>query len=96
MVSPVSASASLYANAPVATGTKVSTGANSQAPPGVQDKVDLSSKAKAQLNNLSSALQEASETPAQTANEARHGDLQAKKLLAREEQAQQNSIAARK
>ena len=44
------------------------------------DTVQISSAAKA-------ALQEAMETPAQTAKEAHSGDIQAKKLLAKEEAA---------
>jgi len=37
-----------------------------------------------ELSSAAQALQEASETPAQTAKEARAGDAQAKRLLARE------------
>jgi hypothetical protein len=44
------------------------------------DSVQLSQAAQAML----AALQEASETPAQTAQEASLGDLQAKRLLAKE------------
>jgi len=47
---------------------------------GVQDSVQLSSASQARL----AALQEATETPAQTAQEARGGDLQALKLVAKE------------
>jgi len=46
------------------------------------DKVELSSTAQA-------ALREAGETPAQTAKEASAGDMQAKRLVARQEEAKQ-------
>lgn len=49
-----------------------------------QDTVHLSSAAQAQLSSMKAAVQEASETPAQTAREAQSGDLQAQRLLARE------------
>jgi hypothetical protein len=48
------------------------------------DKVQLSSSAQA-------ALREAVETPAQTAKEASTGDLQARKLLAKQEAAREAS-----
>ncbi len=48
------------------------------APP--TDTVQLSQAAQAML----AAMQEATETPAQTANEADRGDLQARRLLAKE------------
>ena len=51
-----------------------------QSTPG--DTVQISDTAKA-------ALQEATETPFQTAKEARSGDLQAKRLLAREAAAEE-------
>lgn len=95
MITPVSGGGNVHANTPVSTGTPKTHATNSQPSAGVQDKVELSSKAQTQLNSMSSALQEASETPAQTANEARHGDLQAKKLLAKEAEAHQNSISGR-
>jgi len=44
------------------------------------DSVQLSNAAQAML----AAVQEAKETPAQTAKEAGHGDLQAQRLLAKE------------
>ena len=44
------------------------------------DSVQLSKTAQAML----AALQEARETPVQTAKEASHGDLQARRLLANE------------
>ena len=52
-----------------------------------RDTVHLSSSAQAQLSAAQAAVQEATETPAQTAKEARGGDLQARHLLAREAQA---------
>jgi hypothetical protein len=50
------------------------------------DTVHLSSTAQAQLSAIQAALQEATETPAQTAKEAFGGDRQAQRLLAREAQ----------
>jgi len=41
-----------------------------------------------QISSASQAMQEATETPAQTAKEAQSGDIQAKKLLAKEAAAQ--------
>ena len=52
-----------------------------------RDTVHLSSSAQAQLSAVQAAVQEATERPAQTAKEARSGDLQAQHLLAREAQA---------
>ena len=52
--------------------------------PEVQDTVHLSSTAQAQVSAIKAAVQEASETPAQTGKEARAGDRQAQRLLARE------------
>lgn len=49
-------------------------------------KVDLSGAGKA-MSGAQAAAQEATETSAQTAKEAMGGDLQAKKLLAKEEAA---------
>lgn len=49
-----------------------------------QDTVHLSSTAQAQLSTIKAAAQEAAETPAVTAKEAQSGDLQAKRLLAKE------------
>lgn len=96
MITPVSGGGNVYANTPAPTETPKTHATNSQPTAGVQDKVELSSKAQTQLNSLSSALQEASETPAQTANEASHGDLQAKKILAKEAAAHQKGIPAKK
>lgn len=56
----------------------------SQSAAHTHDTVHLSSTAQAQLSQMKAAVQEASETPAQTAKEARSGDLQAQRLLARE------------
>ena len=54
----------------------------SQPQPVPVDKVELSSAAQA-------ALRESVETPAQTAKEAGSGDMQAKRLLAKEEAAKE-------
>jgi len=54
---------------------------------GDTDTVHLSSTAQAQLSVFQAAVQEATETPAQTAKEASGGDPQAQRLLARETQA---------
>jgi hypothetical protein len=58
--------------------------------PAATDTVQISSAGKA-------ALQEATETPVQTAKEARSGDFQAKRLIAREAAAEEakESPAAR-
>ena len=48
--------------------------------PTAVDSVQISNAAQAAL----ASLQELKETSAQTANEARHGDLQAQRLLAKE------------
>jgi hypothetical protein len=52
-----------------------------------QDSVQLSSAAQ-------SALRESMETPAQTAKEAGSGDMQAKRLLAKEEAAKESAAQA--
>jgi hypothetical protein len=68
---------------PVAQPTGTSTQKAPQAEPkspGSADSVQLSKAAQATL----AALQEISETSAQTAKEAGHGDLQAQRLLAKE------------
>lgn len=52
-----------------------------------RDTVHLSSAAQAQLSAVQTAVQEATETSAQTAKEARSGDLQAQHLQARQAQA---------
>ncbi len=66
---------------PVAQSTEVSQPSpQTKSQPTTTDTVQISSAAKA-------ALAEATETSAQTAKEARSGDIQAKKLLAKEEAA---------
>lgn len=50
----------------------------------IQDTVHLGSAAQAQVNNIKAAVQEAEETPSQTSKEARAGDPQAQRLLARQ------------
>ena len=52
----------------------------SQPQPAAKDTVTISSAA----TQAAQAAQEAKETPQQTAKEAQHGDLQAKRLLAKE------------
>jgi hypothetical protein len=91
MISAVTGTANVYANTTVPTGNRTGTNTSSQMTGGTQDSVELSSTAQAQVNGLTAALKEASETPAQTAKEAQHGDLQAKHLLAKEAQAQNSS-----
>ncbi|MCU1274598.1 MAG: hypothetical protein JWO48_2029 [Bryobacterales bacterium] len=56
------------------------------------DTVHISSAAQAKLSTAQAALQEAAETPAQTAKEASGGDGQAQRLLARETQAAAYSV----
>ena len=51
------------------------------------DTVHLSGAAQAQLSAIQAAVQEATETSAQTAKEALTGDRQAQRLLAHEAQA---------
>jgi hypothetical protein len=69
----------------VATGaSKQPAPAKSQPAADTQDTVQLSSTAQAQLSTIKAALQEAAETPAQTAKEAQSGDLQAQRLLSKE------------
>jgi hypothetical protein len=58
--------------------------ANSQPSASTQDTVHLSGAAQSQLSAMKAAVQEASETPEQTAKEAQSGDLQAQRLMARE------------
>jgi hypothetical protein len=53
-------------------------------PPATADTVHLSSAAQATLSPAQAALQEATETQAQTGQEARNGDRQAGRLLAKE------------
>jgi hypothetical protein len=60
-----------------------------------QDQVVLSSKAQTQLR-VNASIQEASETPAQTAKEAQHGDLQAKRLLEKQAGARKVSVPAKR
>lgn len=56
--------------------------------PVAKDTVTISSAAT-QVSQASQAAQEAAETPQQTAKEAQHGDLQAKKLLAKQAAAEE-------
>ena len=86
-------------NAPVVTSkpdvTPVIQGAAKSKPqPAATDTVQISSAAKAAFQ---AAIQEATETPVQTAKEARSGDLQAQHLQARQATAEeaQESPAAR-
>ena len=68
---------------PVAQSTGKSTQKTTQSPPKTPaggDSVQLSQAAQARL----ATLQEVTETPAQTATEAGHGDLQAQRLIAKE------------
>jgi hypothetical protein len=79
----VSAISNATQTEPVAQATGTSTQKATQVEPqstGVTDSVQLSKAAQATL----AAVQEARETPSQTAKEAGHGDLQAVRLLARE------------
>jgi hypothetical protein len=72
----------------------VATGANKQPAPAkaqppadTQDTVKLSSTAQAHVSAIKAAAQEAAETRAQTTKEAQSGDLQARKLLSKQEAA---------
>ena len=66
--------------------TDVRQGSSTNTP---QDTVKISSAGQAAANALKASIQEATETPNQTAQEARSGDRQAKKLLAKEEAAKE-------
>jgi hypothetical protein len=68
---------------PVAQSTKTSTQKPTQSEPPSTTSTDLVLLSKAAQAMLA-ALQEATETPAQTAKEAGNGDLQAQRLLAKE------------
>jgi hypothetical protein len=75
-----SQSAATNTNTPPQSGAKESAPAKTK--PAATDTVTISSQAKL-------AAQEATETAAQTAKEARSGDLQAKKLLAKQTAAEE-------
>lgn len=66
MISPISTTASAQAAAPVPPSKGSSTKASGQKSEARKDSVHLSSAAQSQLSAAQSALQEASETPAQT------------------------------
>jgi hypothetical protein len=76
MINPVSNGSQTHAAVQPSAARQSAPQAKAQPQPAATDTVQLSS-AKA-------LLQETLETPAQTAREARSGDLQAKRLLARE------------
>ena len=89
---------SINANTPLPQAGAVSSGAvaspkgqtpNQSSAPAYTDTVRLSSTAQAQLSAAQSALQESTETAAQTLKEALAGDMEAYRLLAREAQAAQ-------
>jgi len=71
----------------VATGASKQPAAKTTSAAHAQDTVKLSSAAQAKLSTIQAAVQETAETPAQTAKEAQSGDLQARKLLSKEEAA---------
>lgn len=79
MVNAISAAAQTQSVAP-STRTSAQKPAQSEPVPAKTDSVSLSPAAQAMV----AALQEARETPAQTTQEASHGDPQARRLLARE------------
>ena len=80
MISPLSNMTQTQPGAQSAgTSTQKPTQSEPQSAPST-DSVQLSKTAQARL----AALQETTETPAQTAKEAGHGDLQAQRLLAKE------------
>ena len=91
MLSSIASAASPQTASPVrpatitkqASGPKQSSGSEQSSGRADTDSVHLSSTARAQLSAAKATLQEA-ETSAQTAKEAMGGDLQAKRLLARE------------
>jgi hypothetical protein len=79
----VNATSNVTQTQPVAQSTKPSTQKPTQPEPKsvtITDSVQLSKAGQAML----AAVQESIETPAQTAKEARGGDLQAQRVLAKE------------
>ena len=84
LVTSVTGNGQVHSSTAVSSANRTAPDTNAQATSGVQDTVELSSKAQAQVSGLKAAIQEANETPAQTSREAQGGDLQAKRLLARE------------
>src|SRR5690349_19474835 len=87
MVSSISSTASAQPAAPVSSTSTTSKkpSASKQSPE--VDIVHLSNAAQTQLSASRAALQEATETSAQTAKEAMSGDRQAQRLLTRDAQA---------
>jgi hypothetical protein len=79
MINPISNATPLQPTAQTKTSAQKPTESASQTAPGT-DSVALSKAAQAMV----AAMKEAAETPAQTAQEAGHGDLQARALLAKE------------
>jgi len=96
MIGSVTTAASVQPTGPVnpaptsskpAASSKPASGSKPSSAGGGNDTVHLSSAAQAQLKGIKAVLQEATETPAQTAQEAMGGDIQAQRLLAREARA---------
>jgi hypothetical protein len=93
MISSIASAASAQPPASVNATTgnnKQTSGAKQSSSTAETDTVHLSSAAQAQVSAPKAALQEAAETPAQTAKEAAGGDIQARRLLAREAEAAQS------
>lgn len=84
MISPVTASPNAQVPTSASAVSKAKSDLKSSPSTHIQDTVQLSPTAQAQLSSLKAAMQEATETPAQTAKEAQGGDLQARRLLATE------------
>ena len=80
-VAPVANTGSAALAAPV---TQKASEVKPQSGSGIQDTVQLSSVAHAHVSAIKAASQEAAETPAQTSQEARSGDHQAQRLLAKQ------------
>ena len=73
----------IFSTAARMSATKPAVAPKPQSDAAAQDTVHLSSTAQAKLSAMKAAVQEAAETPAQTAKEAQSGDLQASRLLAK-------------
>ena len=84
MISPVSHTSLPQAVSNATPVNQKSPTAKSQSSTNIQDTVQLSSTAQAQLTGVKAIVQEATETAAQTAQEARGGDSQARRVLAQQ------------
>lgn len=84
MLSPIASALHTHPATAAPTRGEKSPEAKPRAATDTQDTVHLSSAAQAKLSPIKALAQEVAETSAQTAKEARSGDRQAQRLLARE------------